>query len=90
MHDLGVSRKLNIQTDASVAQSIASRRGAGKVQHIEVNQLWLQERVFSGEIIIENIKGTDNVADLLTKFKFHEDIQNHLKWTNIKVSGDRN
>ena len=51
--DLGVYRKLTCKTDASVAKSIASRRGAGKIRHIEVNQLWLQQRVANGDILIE-------------------------------------
>ena len=45
LNDMGVSMKLRLRTDASVAKSIASRRGIGRVRHIEVNQLWLQERV---------------------------------------------
>ena len=42
--DWGIQRRIRIKTDASVAKSIASRRGVGKVRHIEVNQLWLQEK----------------------------------------------
>ena len=37
--------KVHIKTDASAAIGIASRRGMGKVRHIETNQLWLQEKV---------------------------------------------
>ena len=45
MKDLGVNMSITILTDASAAKGIASRRGLGKVRHIEVNQLWVQERV---------------------------------------------
>ena len=37
--------KLTVKSDASAAAAIASRRGPGKVRHIEVCQLWLQEKV---------------------------------------------
>ena len=43
--DMGVNYKLQVLTDSSAAKRIASRRGLGKVRHIEVNQLWVQEKV---------------------------------------------
>ena len=67
LKDMGVSMRLTIKTDASVAKSIASRRGIGRVRHIEVNQLWLQERVSNGQIEIEKVDGKINRADLITK-----------------------
>ena len=55
--DWGIQRRIRIRTDASVAKSIASRRGVGKIRHIEVNQLWLQEKVNKGDIEIEKVPG---------------------------------
>ena len=42
--DMGIQANIDIVccTDASAAKGIASRRGAGEVRHIEVNQLWIQ------------------------------------------------
>ena len=54
-------------TDSSAAMGISNRRGLGKVRHIELNQLWLQETVNSKEIEMRKMKGEDNVADALTK-----------------------
>ena len=48
LRDLGIERRIRLKTDASVAKSVASRRGAGKIRHIEVNQLWLQEKSSNG------------------------------------------
>ena len=42
--DMGVNMKIRLRTDASAAKGIASRRGLGKVRHIEVHQLWLQKK----------------------------------------------
>ena len=67
MRDLGVNLAITIQTDASAAKGIASRRGLGRVRHIEVNQLWVQEKVSTGEIIVQKIGTKDNLADALTK-----------------------
>ena len=48
--DLGVKLKIQIKTDASAAKGIASRRGVGKIRHIEVSQLWIQEKVADSTI----------------------------------------
>ena len=67
LRDLGCNVKLAVCTDASAAKGIASRRGLGKVRHIEVNQLWIQERVASGDIEVIKVDGSSNLADALTK-----------------------
>jgi len=70
MNDLGVTAKrIRIQTDASVAKSLSSRRGLGGVRHIQVNQSWLQEKVKNGTIEIEKVMGIIHRADALTKPK---------------------
>ena len=48
--ELGVESKVVVQTDASAAKGIALRRGMGKLRHIEVNQLWVQDKVAKGEV----------------------------------------
>ena len=67
--DFRVENRLRMKTDASVAKSLASRRGVGGVRHIEVNQLWLQEKVNLGLIEVEKVRGESNLADALTKHK---------------------
>ena len=44
LRDFKINVKLPLESDASAAIAIASRRGLGKVRHIEVCQLWLQEK----------------------------------------------
>ena len=45
LSDLAVNLTIRLRTDATAAKGIAARRGLGKVRHIEVNQLWLQDKV---------------------------------------------
>ena len=79
LEDLGVTgKRLRIKTDASVAKSLASRRGLGGIRHIEVNQLWLQEKVNAGIIEIEKVRGDINRADPLTKPKDGPCLKAHL------------
>ena len=68
LYDMGVDTDIEINTDASAAKRIASRKGVGRVRHIEVHQLWVQEKVSKGEIVINKVRGEDNIADILTKF----------------------
>ena len=58
---------LEIRTDASAAIGIANRIGIGKIRHIETNQLWLQQKVLEGHLVVSKVKGEDNLADALTK-----------------------
>ena len=82
LRDFGVELSVRVNTDASAAKGIACRRGLGKVRHIEVNQLWIQDRVANGDIDIAKINGKENIADILTKHVNAEDIRVHLYMTN--------
>jgi hypothetical protein len=90
LQDLGVTgKRLRVKTDASVAKSLASRRGLGGIRHIEVNQLWLQEKVNNGTIEVEKVKGETNRADVLTKFKDGEALKQQLVWTGQQLNYGR-
>jgi len=90
LSDLGVTgKRLRINTDAVVAKSLASRRGIGGIRHIEVNQLWLQDKVNNGEIEIEKIMGIINRADALTTPKDGSSTQQHLGWTSQEITRGR-
>ena len=63
---LGDSLPLELRTDASAARGVILRQGVGKVRHLQVKQLWLQENVAAGELTIAKIPRADNCADALT------------------------
>ncbi len=50
--DLGLVVEDQANTDTSGARSISSRRGAGRVRHAEVRELWAQEGARRGELSI--------------------------------------
>ena len=58
---------IHTTSDASSAIGIASRRGLGRGRHIEGAELWIQEKVASGEVKLVKDPGTFNLADALTK-----------------------
>ncbi len=67
MADLSLEVEVQVNTDSIAAKSIASRRGAGRVRHVEVRELWVQDRVAKGELQIKKVKGEEKSADGLTK-----------------------
>lgn len=78
---------LEAATDSSAAKSYASRRGAGRIRHIEVKQLWLQQVVAEGKIRLVKVLGTQNPADVLTKYKSLGDYRTLLAGINVEVVG---
>ena len=65
---LGYGRlNLVLETDSSAAKGIASRSGVGKVKHLDLKELWLQDHVRSGKIRIRKVSTDSNWADLGTK-----------------------
>ncbi len=57
---------IEINTDSSAALGIGGRRGLGKVRHVALNQLWIQDKVANGEIMLVKCKGSKKPADILT------------------------
>ena len=66
--DMGLDLNIVVNTDSSAAKGIATRKGLGKVKHLETRTLWVQEKVDQGTIKIKKIDGNHNVADVLTKY----------------------
>ena len=77
--DMNVEVRIRVHEDSSAAKSVAQRIGAEKLRHIEVNQLWVQEKVRDKVIEISKVKGVDNLADPLTKYVDAHDICKHLR-----------
>jgi len=89
LKDFGVEVSIRVNTDASAAKGIANRKGLGKVRHIEVNQVWVQDRVAKGDLVINKVNGKENLADILTKHLSSEDIRVHLHRTGQSLEAGR-
>ena len=68
LNDLNVTLDVRVYTDATTGKSMASRRGLGKVRHISVNELWIQEHVRNKTITRVKIKNKFSPSDILTKY----------------------
>lgn len=67
MKDWGLEAQIVIESDSSAARSFASRRGLGRLRHVQTRYLWLQERVKLGHVALRAVAGAKNYADVLTK-----------------------
>ena len=86
LKDMEVDVKIRILEDSSAAKGIAERTGLGKVRHIEVNQLWIQEKVREGRIQLVKVDGVENLADALTKYVESDMLEKHIRGTQCEVT----
>ena len=84
MEDLEMSVEIRVNTDSSAAKSISPRKGAGRVRHIEVRELWVQEKVSRGDLSIKKVKGEENVADGLTKHVDRPKMEKHMAFCGLR------
>ena len=79
-----LSNVIHLGTDSSAAKSFVSRRGLGKMRHIEIRDLWLQKEVREGNVIVHKVLGSENPADLMTKVLSVLEIVDRLKGMNLE------
>ena len=78
---------IKVRTDSEAARSFVSRRGLGRMRHLEIRDLWLQEEVAKGTVKVERVRGVENPADLMTKVLTREEIRERLERMSIWMDG---
>ena len=58
---------VHLFSDSKAARAVSCRRGIGRIKHLAIRFLWLQEMTASGEIAVHTVSTTANPADLGTK-----------------------
>ncbi len=64
--ELGMEEMVVVTTDASAAVGVVQRKGSGKIKHLEVKQLWVQEQERKKSLSMKKIPREVNWADLFT------------------------
>jgi len=67
MMELDMPVQLELLMDSSSAKAVTLRRGPGRMRHIEIRQLWLQEECRQHRLTIEKVSTFENGADMFTK-----------------------
>ena len=62
----GVELKLALSIDASATEGVLHRTGVGKVKHLDIKQLWIQEYVCRKELEVIKIPREQNFGDAMT------------------------
>ena len=88
-HDLDLSLELQVFADSSAAIGICRRSGIGRVRHLAVGQLWVQERLREGTFTLFKVLGSANPADLFTKHLARAAIQQHWQVLGIQPENGR-
>ena len=85
--DWNLDYKLKANVDATAAIGIASRRGLGKLKHVNTIFLWVQERIDQLKIDIKKKHTSEMLADLLTKFLGNKIMLKHLTNMGFELRG---
>ena len=67
MADLGLDWPVRVWTDSPFSIGMCSREGLGKVRHLDVQIMWIQQRVRNHDIDLYKVLGEESPADLMTK-----------------------
>ena len=65
--DWGLEKGGDVYVDSAAALGVVKRKGNGKLRHIRVGQLWVQEKRETGELGYHKVDGKTNPSDVLTK-----------------------
>ena len=63
-----INLRAHVHADSSAALAISTRKGCGRLRHVRIGHLWIQEASENGQVKFCKVRGTLNPADLLTKF----------------------
>ena len=72
--DFGEELGCTVRSDSSAALAISQRVGLGKVRHIQVQYLWIQERHYEGSLSLHFQQAHWKAAEKIGRFH-----QNQLK-----------
>ena len=87
--DMGWDPQPRVFSDATAAIGISKRRGLGKIRHLHTCDLWVQEQTRTGRVLLEKVLGTENPADIFTKYVDHAIMSKALKAKNCEYREGR-
>lgn len=64
----GLHLEISVHVDSTAALAVAARKGNGKLRHVRIGHLWVQELAEAEAVAFRKVRGTENPADLMTKY----------------------
>eukprot|EP00973_Karenia_brevis_P051121 7100360-Karenia_brevis.AAC.1 len=84
--DLGLAYDIDLEVDANATLGIVTRSGMGKMRHLDVAELWLQEAIKLRRFRVHKVQGKNNTADILTKHVEAELLSRHMVELDFSIS----
>ena len=75
---------MRMRSDATAAIGISQRLGLGKVRHLSVSDLWIQQKVREGDLLVEKLDGNANPSDLMTKALDRRRLTKHMATMRVQ------
>ena len=76
--EMGRQLPLNMYTDSSATRGIIQRDGPGRVKHLDIKTLWMQERETTGDLAIHKLPRAYHLSDLFTHHYSDPEAERHL------------
>ena len=84
LKEWGEDTKVVALCDSTAAIGIVNRKGVGKLRHIDVSRLWVQDLREEGKLDMKKVLGTQNPADQLTKYLGVQDVAKGLRMLDME------
>ena len=78
MEEFGITCNLVIKSDAIAAIGIVKRQGLGRIRHLAVADLWIQQRAKEGTVQFHKLPGVEHTSDIMTKPVEGEVLDRHM------------
>ena len=89
MKEFGIDCDLVVKSDAIAAIGIVKRQGLGRVRHLAVADLWVQQKAKGGEVHYMKLPGKINTSDMMTKPVEGEVIRRHMSALGLEFREGR-
>ena len=90
LRELGSSVELTTMTDSDAGRAVCSGKGFGKLKHVNIRFLWIQDAVAKKKVALKREPSISNVADLGTKHFTKERFEALRKMVDMEAISDRN
>ncbi|CAE8596529.1 unnamed protein product [Polarella glacialis] len=76
---------VRLHTDSTACEVALEQKGLGKMKHLEVKHLWLQEVLRTRSISIHHVPTADNKADILTSHRHPARTEQVRPWLGLRT-----
>ena len=87
--DWGLTIEADVLVDSTAALGVVNRKGAGRLRHVRVGKLWIQQVQEDGDLRYRKVKGTQNPADMITKYLASSEVNKYLEILGIDTRTGR-